>query len=238
MKMKLHKTKTVALAALSLLLLGACGADKDSPGLEYMPDMYRSPAIEPYVDYGMIKERINEDLKTIQTAMTPPAGSIPFYGTDSNEVKLMLPYHRLPNVSFRETHGMYDRDLTTVDEYTLAAADMNPLKLTNDNAESIFKKGKELFMANCAHCHGEKGNGEGPMVKSGAYTGVPDYANLKNLGDGQLFYSIYYGKGAMGAHGSTLSKKEIWTLVHYVRKFQNAEYGPGVAVVADTTGAL
>jgi hypothetical protein len=45
------------------------------------------------------------------------------------------------------------------------------------------------------------------------------------LGDGQMFYSIYYGKGAMGSHASQLNKKEIWTLVHYVRRFQNSEYG-------------
>ena len=29
----------------------------------------------------------------------------------------------------------------------------------------------------------------------------------------------------MGAHGSMLDKKEIWTLVHYVRKLQNKDYG-------------
>jgi hypothetical protein len=47
----------------------------------------------------------------------------------------------------------------------------------------------------------------------------------------------------MGAHGSTLNKKEIWTLVHYIKKFQNADYGkfdangkPAVSVqVADST---
>jgi hypothetical protein len=29
----------------------------------------------------------------------------------------------------------------------------------------------------------------------------------------------------MGAHGSMLDKKEIWTLVHYVRSFQIKDYG-------------
>jgi hypothetical protein len=29
----------------------------------------------------------------------------------------------------------------------------------------------------------------------------------------------------MGAHGSILDKKEIWTLVHYVRQFQIEDYG-------------
>ena len=63
------------------------------------------------------------------------------------------------------------------------------------------------------------------MVQSGAYSGVPAYGERKDLSEGQLFYSIYYGKGAMGAHGSLINKKEIWTLVHYIRKFQNPEYG-------------
>ena len=35
-----------------VLLLASCGGEKDSPGIEYMPDMYRSPAVEAYVDYG------------------------------------------------------------------------------------------------------------------------------------------------------------------------------------------
>jgi mono/diheme cytochrome c family protein len=86
------------------------------------------------------------------------------------------------------------------------------------------------------HCHGEKGDGNGPMVTSGAYAGVPNYADRATLGDGQLFYSIYYGKGAMGAHASLVSKKEIWTLVHYIRKFQNADYGTGVSTSKDEEG--
>ncbi len=235
--MKLKSMKIVALSALSIIVLAGCGADKDSPGLEYMPDMYRSPAIEPYVDYGHMKERENMDSKNHLSALVPPVGTIPYYGTDSAEVMLMLPYKRLPNVSFKETHGVYDGMLTAENEYELAAADVNPLTLTADNADAIFKEGKALFTSNCAHCHGEKGNGEGPMVKSGAYTGVPDYANLTNLSDGQIFYSIYYGKNMMGAHGPILTKKEIWTLVHYVRKFQNPNYGPGVSVMADTVNA-
>ncbi len=235
MKMKLYSTKIVALSAITVFLLGSCGADKDSPGYEYMPDMYRSPAIEPYVDYGHLKERENMDSKYHISALVPPSGTVPYYGADSATVMMMLPYSRLANVSFRETHGLYNSNLSMENEYELAAADRNPLTLTAENADAIFKTGKELFNTNCAHCHGEKGNGEGPMVASGAYVGVPDYANLTNLSDGQLFYSIYYGKGAMGAHGPILTKKEIWTLVHYVRKFQNADYGPGMTMTADTT---
>jgi hypothetical protein len=65
------------------------------------------------------------------------------------------------------------------------------------------------------------------MVLSGAYTAgvIPAYTDRLSVSDGQMFYSIYYGKGMMGAHNSLVSKKEIWTLVHYVRQFQNADYG-------------
>lgn len=225
MKIEFKAIASLAVVALSTLILGSCTADADSPGLEYMPDMYRSPAIEPYVDYGEVRERVNPDLKTRMSAMIPPAGTVPYFGTDSSTVALMLPYFRKANLSFRETHGLHGADLTTTDEYALAINDVNPLKLNADNAEAILKKGKELYTYMCQHCHGEKGDGNGPMVASGAYAGVPAYADRVAVSDGQMFYSIYYGKGAMGAHSSQLNKKEIWTLVHYIRKFQNAAYG-------------
>ena len=225
MKMKFKALASITVVAASALLLGACSSNPDSPGLEYMPDMYRSPAIEPYVDHGEIRGRINEALKQELSAKTPPMGSIPYYGTDSATVSLMLPYWRKASMAFKETHGMYGADLSLTDEYALAVADMNPMKLTAENAEETFKKGKEIYTAMCQHCHGENGDGKGPMVLSGAYNGVPNYADRAALSDGQMFYSIYYGKGAMGSHASQLNKKEIWTLVHYVRKFQNADYG-------------
>ena len=224
MKIKFKAIASLAIVAASTLILGSCTADADSAGLEYMPDMYRSPAIEPYVDYGEIRGRENNEVKLKQSALTPPHNTIPYYGKDSATVALLLPYHRKASLPFRETHGMYGVELTSNDDYTAAAVDLNPLKLTAENSEDIFKKGKELFAANCKHCHGEAGDGNGPMVASGAYAGVPNYKNL-TITEGQMFYSIYYGRNAMGAHSSILNKKEIWTLVHYVKKFQNADYG-------------
>ena len=215
----------VVAVFFSTLFFVSCSSDPDSPGVEYMPDMYRSPAIEPYVDYGEIRGRENKEIKLKRSAKKPPFGTIPYVGTDSSTVSIMMPYARKAHVSMKVTHGMYDADLTEINEYDLAVSDKNPLELSIENNAKIFEEGKQLFNSNCAHCHGKKGDGNGPMVKSGAYAGVPNYSNLTNLGDGQIFYSIYYGKGMMGAHNSLLSKKEIWTLVHYVRKFQYPDYG-------------
>jgi mono/diheme cytochrome c family protein len=231
------------------LILGSCSSNPDSAGLEYMPDMYRSPAIEPYVDYGEVKGSLDISKTLKISALVPPMRTIPYYGTNEEEVLMMLPYHRLPNAAFAKTHGYFGWDFTANNEmdyeYLQAAADVNPYKITAANAEKMFEKGKELYTSNCLHCHGEKGDGNGPMVTAGSYVGVPNYMDRIALGDGQIFYSIYYGKGAMGGHASLVSKNEIWTLVHYIRKFQNPAYGTfdekglpmsaTAAVVADTT---
>jgi len=242
MKMKLKAIKTITLGAATLLLMQACVADSDSSGLEYMPDMYRSPAVEPYVDYGEVRGKEDAAKKMRLSAMTPPANTVAYQGTNMEDILLMLPYQRKANMAFRETHGLYGWEMSSEDEYLKAAADKNPLLLTKENAEGIFKKGKDLYVANCMHCHGEKGDGNGAMVKSGAYAGVPDYKEAARvaLSDGQIFYSIYYGKGAMGSHASLVNKKEIWTLVHYVRKFQDDKYGKfdETAVVASDSSVM
>lgn len=235
--MKIRLVGGVMLTAISVVLFGSCVSDKDSSGLEYMPDMYRSPAIEPYVDYGEVRGRENAEFKMQQSALTPPHGTIPYYGTNAEDVALMMPWSILPSLEFKSTHGLkgFDFAKSGVDTYGVDALawDWNPLMMeieaTLEGDKTMYKnvtldEAKKLYAGNCMHCHGEKGDGNGPMMKSGAFNGVPNYADKTALSDGQIFYSIYYGKGAMGSHASMLNKKEIWSLVHYVRKFQNPDY--------------
>ena len=49
MKINLKKNIIGGLTVLAIATFTSCGPDL-SPGVEYMPDMYRSPSIEPYVD--------------------------------------------------------------------------------------------------------------------------------------------------------------------------------------------
>ena len=212
-----------------LLLLCSCSSNPDSPGSEYMPDMYRSPAVESYVDYGEIRGRENMEIKTQLSARQTPKYTVPYYGTNESEVKMMLPNKRKAGLAWRESHGLFGWDLDTESAYDKARLDtINPLTMTPENAETILENGEKLYTSMCAHCHGEKGDGNGTMIQSGAYGDmgvVPDYKALDTLSEGKIYYSIYYGKGYMGAHGSLLNKKEIWTLVHYVRQFQRDGYG-------------
>ncbi|MGM0478870.1 MAG: c-type cytochrome [Bacteroidota bacterium] len=228
-KLKAIASYITALGA-GMVVTSSCVSDPDSSGLEYMPDMYRSPAVEPYVDYGHIQGKEVEKYKTQQSAMRPPHRTIPYRGTDSLEVAMMLPYHRKASKSANVTHGLFELEGwilsdSTDTEYEKAKADKNPIQLTAENVDAVLGRGEKIYASKCQHCHGEKGEGNGPMVKSGAYAGVPKYKDLTDLGDGQVFYSIYYGKGAMGAHSMILNKKEIWTLVHYVNQFRFDDYG-------------
>ena len=117
-----------AIAAVTILLIGSCSADPDSAGFEYMPDMYRSAAIEPYVDYGELRGRENKEVKLIQSAMTPPSNTIPYYGTDQEEVNLMLPYKRKATKAFETTHGMFGAEFSDEDDYALAVADVKVVR--------------------------------------------------------------------------------------------------------------
>ena len=64
---------------LNTLLVGfvigltACTTDPNSPGVEYMPDMYRSPAIEAYVDYGQEPYEVGEEANTMMSL--PPVAT-------------------------------------------------------------------------------------------------------------------------------------------------------------------
>lgn len=209
---------------LGALALTSCKSE-DSPFYEYMPDMYRSAAIETYVDYGEVRERYSTERANTISSKIPPFGAIPFFGTDMEEVLIMMPYNRRPGKGMDLTHNHYGIELAedAAAEYAAAAEDINPIKLTEANSESVMDFGKAVYGKQCQHCHGEAGDGKGPMVESGAYSGVPNYKTLM-INEGQMFYSIYYGKGLMGAHSHTVSKKEIWSVVHYIRRLQDDSY--------------
>lgn len=230
--MKAISTKILVLT-FGIGALTSCISDKDSPGLDFMPDMYRSPAIEPYVDYGWIKDRTVVELTMKQSAKHPPMHTVPYHG-DIEDLEMYLPYNRLANSFAAKTHNLMAKDGWKLSDqpggdYFKSAEDKNPLVLTAENEKEIFDTGKKLFTINCAHCHGKEGDGKGPMVESGAYAGVPDFNNLLELKDGQVFFSIYYGKGMMGAHAPFMSNKEIWTVVHYINKLRFKDYGAGFA---------
>jgi mono/diheme cytochrome c family protein len=166
---------------------------KEENGLapEYMPDMYRSPSMETYVDYGELRgKQGNDSIRNTMTARQPVNGSIP---------RGFQPY-------------VYEN---TPSDYELAGTNLkNPITFN----EEVGKDGKVLYGMFCVHCHGKTGQGDGSLVQNEKFPPLPvKFAPGLAISEGKMFHTITYGKGLMGSHSSQLSQKERWTLVHYIR---------------------
>lgn len=97
-----------------------------------------------------------------------------------------------------------------------AAKIKNPISTT---AESI-ENGKRLFVIYCAVCHGADGKGKGPVATK--FVPPPDITSefFKKRSDGFLYETIRRGGPLMPGGGESLSSKERWNIVNYLRTLQ------------------
>ncbi|GAA4741729.1 c-type cytochrome [Flavisolibacter ginsenosidimutans] len=196
--------KKIVIAALgfsfSLGLVSCGGAKGDDPGHSYMPDMYYSRAYEAYGYNDVGGERDSLAARGISyNALLVP-------GTVARGD--LLPYH------------------LTSDSAGLKAADAlkNPTD-SSSKKEAIMKEAERLYLVNCGICHGPALDGNGPLYKGGdgPYPAAPrplngDYA--KNLSDGSIYYTITFGKNAMGSYASQLRPEQRWMVINYIRSKQ------------------
>ena len=92
--------------------------------------------------------------------------------------------------------------------------------------ENSIKRGEEMFVKNCAKCHGLNGNGYG-VVAHGFATWPRQlwvWNNADTSADGYLFWILENGKSDMPPWGLVLSEKERWDLINYIKTIKK----PGV----------
>lgn len=92
--------------------------------------------------------------------------------------------------------------------------------------EQLLARGKQRYEINCLPCHGPAADGNGVTKK----LGMPTVANLHDkriveLTDGEIFNTITYGKGLMGAYGPNIVPQDRWAVIAYVRALQRAQLG-------------
>jgi len=146
----------------------------------------------------------NKNFKDGKTAQLPPAHTKP--------------------VGFTE----YDEYPNTIEGYEAAGVSMvNPLPVDTVN----LAQGKHLFTVFCSPCHGEKGDGQGHLVKIEKFSGVPAYqtgassrgGNMVDLTAGKIYHTITYGVNNMGSHASQISPTDRWKVVMYVQQLQKGQ---------------
>jgi len=90
-----------------------------------------------------------------------------------------------------------------------------------DPAQVDLTRGKELYNIYCGICHGNKGDGQGNLVKREKILGIPSYADAgRAITAGSTYHTIYYGKNAMGSYANQLNDEERWQVVAYVLKLK------------------
>lgn len=89
----------------------------------------------------------------------------------------------------------------------------NPLAVTQESLD----KGKAMYDIYCAVCHGEKGDGQGILVKRKKILGIPSYADPGRLiTEGGVYHVQMYGLNSMGSYASQTNQEERWAITQHV----------------------
>jgi cytochrome c553 len=122
----------------------------------------------------------------------------------------------VPDGAVKRGFEPYDYPNTN-EGYTLARANLvSPLIAVDKTSD----KGAELYAIYCAVCHGEKGDGQGILMKREKILGVPSYA-VRDISEGSTFHVLTYGLNSMGSYANQLSQEERWMVASYVMKLKS-----------------
>lgn len=203
----MKKLSIIAVLVLAVVAW-SCSDVRRSPGRVYMPDMAYSRAWETYAPHDTLKAQ------GINYTATPVPGTI-----KRGEL--------YPFAIAKDVQG------DTVN-YAASKKVVNPLAALD---EGQLKEAERLYLINCGICHGAKLDGAGVLHKrsdgtDGPYIAAPanlvGNATYLNMPEGQMFYSVTYGKNAMGSYASQLSTTQRWMVIAYI-KAKQAEAKGGAA---------
>ncbi len=108
-------------------------------------------------------------------------------------------------------------------------------------SDKEMEEGKRLYNIYCGICHGTDLDGNGPLYASGKFAAMP--ANLKTkpenlaMTPGRMYYTIMYGKNAMGSYASQLDVHQRWMVIAYIKKVQSENGGSPFTMGAGSTAS-
>lgn len=189
----------------------SCNEIKRKPSNVYMPDMAYSRAYETYADHSNLQEQgINYN-------------NLPVAGTIARGEEMPFPFTKdVPGDT--ANYAASKQVKSPVDSLTKAQ----------------YTETERLYLINCGICHGPKLDGNGPLYKGGEgpYPAKPATlvgdAKYEAMPEGQMFYSVMYGKNLMGSYASQLNRKQRWQIIRYI-KLKQAEGKASATPAADAT---
>ena len=217
LKMTKNIFKITAILGCAVITLGSCS--KGNPPLVYFPDMYFPVAYDPLMKAQDAYSKHDNEIPAFvknngATGLGPVDGTVaqnPEGLADPAANKAMIPL---------EYNAGYD-------ESKLITA--SPLDAANQ--EKDITRGKLLYNQTCAACHGTAGDGQGPIVVSGAYAGVPKYAD-REITIGSVHYVLTHGRNSMGSYAGQLKPGDRWRVSLYIMNEFKGGLSAAPAVVA------
>lgn len=207
------KKLSVIIAFFGTVAMVACGGTKREPNDAYMPDMAYSRAYETYSAHSDLQD------SNINYNSMPVPGTI----ARGQEMPFHIPKDRAGDSA----------------NYVASKAIQSPLtSLTGkDSVEA-----ERLYLIQCAICHGTALDGNGPLFASGKFTAKPATlagdARYDAMPEGQMFYSVTYGKNAMGPYGAQLNTKQRWMVIRYIKAQQAKKKGGAVTGPSTSAGTI
>lgn len=192
------------------VIVWSCSDVRRSPGTVYMPDMAYSQAFETYAPIDTLAKQ------GIHYNRMPVAGTI--------KRGELLPFHLAA-----------DKPGDTAN-YAQSVHVTNPLPALD---AVQMKEAERIYLINCGICHGAALDGNGPLYNGGngpfsaAPANLAGNAKYVNMPEGQMFYSVTYGKGQMGSYASQLSSTQRWMIIHYVKSKQGGGKQSAAEIPAD-----
>jgi len=86
-----------------------------------------------------------------------------------------------------------------------------------DYSKLNISKGKKVYQVNCKSCHGDPTKNN-PLALNPAPTDLGSI-NFLNQSDGEIYYKVKKGKGAMPTFNKTLNDEAKWMVINYLRSF-------------------
>jgi len=216
MNVEMQIKKNLILFCLSGAVLASCSEVRREPGRIYMPDMTYSRAYETYSETPEQRENLLK--KGIHYSNIPVPGTL--------KRGALIPF----DIS-------KDKEGDTAN-YVASKLVRNPLPAPD---ETTSVEAERLYLVNCGICHGTKLDGNGPLYKGGdgpfpakPATLVGD-AKYEAMPEGQMYYSVTYGKNKMGSYASQLDTKQRWMVIAYIKTKQAASKASAAPAATDST---
>lgn len=94
--------------------------------------------------------------------------------------------------------------------------------------EALLRRGQDRYEVYCAVCHGQAGDGQGPVGRGGYGWIVPSYHTdrLRSIEDGYIYDVIANGYNTMPGYAQQIPVADRWAIVAYFRALQESQYAP------------